>query len=40
VPAESIVLLGTRRRPWKTSEERLGAMLAADGHKVTLIHVE
>jgi hypothetical protein len=40
LPAESTVLLGTRRHLWKTPEQRLGAMLAAEGHKVVLIHVE
>src|ERR1700692_189156 len=29
---ESTVLLGTRRRFWKTSEERLAVALARDGH--------
>jgi len=37
---ESTVLLGTRKRLWKTSEERLAAMLAHDGHHVALVHVE
>ena len=37
---ESTVLLGTRRRLWKTSEERLGMALARDGHHVALVHVE
>ena len=37
---ESTVLLGTRRRLWKTSEERLAAALARDGHHVALVHVE
>ena len=36
---ESTVLLGTRRRLWKTSEERLAAALARDGHHVALVHV-
>ena len=40
LPSECTVLLGTRRRLWKTPEERLAAMLAADGHKVALVHVE
>src|SRR5580692_11669278 len=35
----STVLLGTRRRLWKTSEERLAAALANDGHHVALVHV-
>ena len=37
---ESTVLLGTRRRLRKTSEERLAAALARDGHRVALVHVE
>src|SRR5580658_1416400 len=37
---ESTVLLGTRRRFWKTSEERLAITLARDGHHVALVHVE
>jgi hypothetical protein len=37
---ESTVLLGTRRRLWKTSEERLAAALVRDGHHVALVHVE
>ncbi len=40
LPAESTVLLGVRRRFWKTAEDRLAAMLTADGHKVVLVHVE
>ena len=35
----STVLVGTRKRLWRTSEERLARMLAADGHKVVLVHV-
>jgi hypothetical protein len=37
---ESTVLVGAHRHPWRTSEERLARMLAADGHKVALLHVE
>jgi hypothetical protein len=37
---ESTVLLGSRRRLWKTAEERLAAALAGDGHHVALVHVE
>jgi hypothetical protein len=37
---ESTILLGTRRRLWKTSEERLAVVLARDGHRVALVHVE
>jgi hypothetical protein len=40
LPAESTVLIGARRRFWRTPEDRLAAMLAGDGHKVALIHVE
>jgi len=36
---ESTVLVGTRRRPWQTQEERLAHQLAKDGHKVILFHV-
>jgi len=38
--AESTVLVGTRRSVWRTAEERLARSLAADGHKVVLVHVE
>ncbi len=38
--AESTVLVASRRRPWKTSEERLAAEFAADGHKVAVFYVE
>lgn len=37
---ESTVLVGTRRHVWRTAEERLARSLAADGHKVVLVHVE
>jgi hypothetical protein len=37
---ESTVLLGARRRFWRTPEDRLAAMLAGEGHKVALIYVE
>jgi hypothetical protein len=37
---ESTVLVGTRRHLWRTSEERLARTLAADGHKVALLHIE
>ena len=36
---DSTVLVGTRKRLWRTAEERLAKMLAADGHKVALVHV-
>lgn len=38
--AGSTVLLGTRRRPWRTTEEQLARKLAADGHNVVLVYVE
>jgi hypothetical protein len=37
---ESTVLVGTHRHFWRTSEERLARILAADGHKVALLHIE
>ena len=37
---ESTVLVGAHRHLWRTSEERLARMLAADGHKVALLHIE
>lgn len=40
MPAESTVLVAARRRFCKTDEDRLAAMLAGEGHKVALIHVE
>jgi hypothetical protein len=40
LPAEAIVFIGSRRRLWQTAEERLAAILAADGHKVALLHLE
>jgi hypothetical protein len=36
---ESTVLVGTRKRLWRTDEERLACRLAKDGHKVALLHV-
>jgi hypothetical protein len=36
---DSMVLVGTRKRPWRTAEERLAKMLVNDGHKVALVHV-
>jgi hypothetical protein len=35
----STVLVATRRRPWRTAEERLARALARDGHKVALMHI-
>ncbi len=37
--AESTVLIGSKRHPWRTLEERLARTLANDGHKVALLHV-
>ena len=37
---ESTVLVGSHRHLWRTSEERLARKLAADGHKVALLHIE
>ena len=37
---ESTVLVGTHRRWWRTSEERLARTLVSDGHKVALLHIE
>jgi len=36
----SIVLVGARKRPWRTAEERLARSLARDGYQVVLMHVE
>ena len=38
--ADSTVIVGAHRRPWRTSEERLAKTLAADGHRVILLHVD
>jgi hypothetical protein len=38
--AGSTVLVGTHRRIWPTSEERLARKLVLDGHKVALLHIE
>ena len=37
---ESIVLLGTHRRFWRTEQERLARTLVADGHNVALLHID
>lgn len=37
--SETTVLVGTRRRFWRTAEERLAKSLLADGHKVVLLHL-
>jgi len=37
---ESTVLVGAHRHLWRTGEERLARMLAADGHKVALLHLD
>ena len=36
---ESLIVIGSRRRPWRTPEERLARVLADVGHRVALIHV-
>lgn len=36
----SIVLIGTRNRPWRTHEEKLAQLLAREGHQVALVHIE
>lgn len=36
---ESTVLVGSRKRLWRTSEEKLARILAHEGHKVALVHV-
>lgn len=36
---EAMVLVGSRKRPWRTAEERLARTLARDGHKVVLVHI-
>jgi hypothetical protein len=36
----STVLVGSRKRWWRTTEESLARSLARDGHKVVLVHVE
>ena len=36
---ESTILMASRRHFWRTEEERLARMLAADGHKVALVHI-
>lgn len=35
----STVLVASRRKLWRTSEERLAHLLAQEGHKVALVHV-
>ena len=34
------VLVGARRRPWRTAEEKLARALVRDGRQVVLMHVE
>ncbi|MEQ1948166.1 MAG: hypothetical protein ABL995_13310 [Bryobacteraceae bacterium] len=36
---ESLVVMGTKRRWWRTSEERLARQLTRDGHRVLLVRV-
>lgn len=37
---ESLVVVGSRKRLWRTDEEKLARALAADGHRVALLHLE
>jgi len=37
---ESVVILATRKRPWKTRTERLAASLRTVGHKVVMVSGE
>ena len=37
---ESTVLVGSKKRSWPTQEEQLARVLAKDGHKVILLHVD
>jgi hypothetical protein len=36
---ESTVLVASRRRAWRTAEEKLARSLAQEGHKVALVHI-
>lgn len=36
----STVLMGSRRRCWRTAEERLARKLAGDGNRVVLVYVD
>jgi hypothetical protein len=36
---ESTVLVGSRKRLWRTREEQMARALVLDGHKVVLVHV-
>jgi hypothetical protein len=40
MPPNSVVLLASRRRPWKTAEERLANAFIEEGHEVGLFYVE
>lgn len=37
---QSIVLIGARRRFWRTQEEKLARALAHEGHQVVLLHID
>jgi len=37
---DSVVILATRKRPWRTRNERLAATLRRAGHKVVLVNEE
>lgn len=36
---ESTILVASRKRVWRTSEEHLARLLARGGHKVVLVHI-
>ena len=36
----SVVLIGTRKRLWKTREEKMAHSLAREGHTVALLHID
>ena len=38
--SDSVVILATRKRPWRTRTERLAASLRKVGHKVVLVSKE
>jgi len=40
LPRESVVVIGTKDRWWRTREERLARKLAAHGHSVAVIKVK
>jgi hypothetical protein len=40
IKPHSIVLIGSRRRLWRTHEEKLAQALAREGHQVALLHID